>query len=371
VVVPRRPVVPGDPPVADPAVAVDEEQRPADARLRPLVVDAVPLCHVELRVRQQRERQSLLSTVLPVGVDVVRGDAEHRDVALELEEVDFRKHPKLPEKLKNRVLADAQEQLERWLMLEDLIPAEWVTPFEVPPKVPTAINDYSQIEAAAEAVRTAWKLGSNPIPDLLDTLEIQGIKVLLSDYADADQIDGLVASANGQPVIVVGTNLPGDRQRFTLAHELGHLVLKDKLDKALDEEQVCHRFAGAFLAPRDKVFKLLGHHRSWLEPQELWLLKQEYGLSMGGWVHRADELGIINASTMRKLQKHFRASGWKQREPGPQYPSEQPRRFQRLVYRALAEDLISESKAAELLGLSLMKLHAMRNMECPDDTDHQ
>lgn len=301
----------------------------------------------------------------------VRTEYFFRESRVELEEVDFRKHPKLPEKIKNRVLADAQEQLERWLMLEDFIPAEWVTPFKVPAKVPETIDSYDQIEEVAETVRTAWNLGSNPIPDLLDTLEIQGIKVLLSDYADADQIDGLVASANGQPIIVVGTNLPGDRQRFTLAHELGHLVLKGKLDYALDEEQACHRFAGAFLAPREKVLKLLGSHRTWLEPQELWLLKQKYGLSMSGWIHRAEDLGVINASNTRKLQKHFRGNGWKQREPDPQYPSEQPRRFQRLVYRALAEDLISESKAAELLGLSLMKLHSMRNMECPDDTADQ
>jgi len=301
----------------------------------------------------------------------VRVEYFFRERQVELEEVEFRKHPKLPEKLKNRVLADAREQLERWSMLEDAIPAEWAKTFKVPGKIPEKINDYDQIEDVAQAVRNAWKLGTNPIPDLLDTLEIQGIKVLLSGYADADQIDGLVANASGQPIIVVGANLPGDRQRFTLAHELGHLVLKGKLSKDRDEEKACHRFAGAFLVPREKVLKLLGNHRTWLEPQELWLLKQKYGLSMGGWTFRARDSNIINQSAMNKIWQHFRECGWKQREPDPQYPSEKPRRFQRLVYRALAEDLISESKAAELLGLSLMKLHAMRDMECADDVAYQ
>jgi Zn-dependent peptidase ImmA (M78 family)/DNA-binding XRE family transcriptional regulator len=301
----------------------------------------------------------------------VRVEYFFRDSQVELEEVDFRKHPKLPEKLKNRVLADAKEQLERWAMLEEHIPAGWAKTFKVPGKLPGKIDTYDQIEDAAQAVRNAWKLGTNPIPDLLDTLESQGIKVLLSKHAGPDEIDGLVASANGQPVIVVGADLPGDRQRFTLAHELGHLVLKGKLSAKLDEERACHRFAGAFLAPREKVLKLLGERRTWLEPQELWLLKQKYGLSMGGWTYRARDLNIINQASMSKLWQHFRECGWKQREPDPQYPSEQPRRFQQLVYRALAEDLLSESKAAELLGLPLMKLHALRNMECPNDAAYQ
>lgn len=294
-----------------------------------------------------------------------------RQTTVQLKDPDFRKHPKLPEKTKQKVIADAQEQLERWLELEELIPGRWAAEFHVPAAVPTKIATYDVIEDVAQAVRGAWKLGTNPIPDLLGTLEAHGIKVLLSEFANAGEFDGLAAMTAGQPVVVVGTNLPGDRQRLTLAHELGHLILKDRLPKTLKEETACHRFAGAFLVPKDKVLQSLGKGRTWLEPRELWILKQEYGLSMGGWTYRARDLGIITQNTMSELWRLFRKNGWDKKEPDPQYPSEIPRRFQQLVYRALAEDMLSESKAAELLGISLMTLKARRNMDRLNDAANQ
>jgi predicted HTH domain antitoxin len=50
----------------------------------------------------------------------------------------------------------------------------------------------------------------------------------------------------------------------------------------------------------------------------------------------------------------FRGIGrtWRKAEPEPLPENEEPRRFQRLVLRALAEDIISLPKAAELLRKS-------------------
>ena len=97
---------------------------------------------------------------------------------------------------------------------------------------------------------------------------------------------------------------------------------------------------------------------------------------MGAWTFRARDLGIITAQTMGKLWGLFRKRGWKQREPGEQYPQETARRFKQLVYRALAEDMIGESKAAELLGQTLHELRADRTFadrtgEGPADAAHQ
>ena len=73
--------------------------------------------------------------------------------------------------------------------------------------------------------------------------------------------DGMAATVDGIPVVVVGRGWPGDRQRFTLAHELGHLVLHGRLASDVDEEAAANRFAGAFLAPADEVRKELGEKR--------------------------------------------------------------------------------------------------------------
>ena len=92
---------------------------------------------------------------------------------------------------------------------------------------------------------------------------------------------------------------------------------------------------------------------------------------MGGWTYRARDLDILPQIHMRSIWNLFREHGWDKKEPEPQYPREQTRLFKQLVYHALAEDMVSESKAAELLGMSLMQLHACRKMECPDEAAHQ
>jgi Zn-dependent peptidase ImmA (M78 family)/DNA-binding XRE family transcriptional regulator len=296
----------------------------------------------------------------------VRVEYFFRRVDARLERINFRKQPDMSEKEASRIFAEVNDQLERWLELETFIPTPWATPFKLPKGLPKRIDDSQQIEDVAIKLRHAWDLGLNPIPDLIDTLESHGIKVFVVDYDAKRKFNGLSAKADGKPVIVVGRSWPGDNQRFTLAHELGHLVLAGRLSAELDEETACHRFAGAFLVPKPAVFKALGNSRTWLEPQELMLLKQEWGLSMGGWTYRALNNGILPKSRMSALWKHFRAHGWREREPDPQYKQEEARIFKQLVYHALAEDLIGESKAAELLGMSLTQLRDCRNMECSD-----
>ena len=86
---------------------------------------------------------------------------------------------------------------------------------------------------------------------------------------------------------------------------------------------------------------------------ELHLLKHKYGLSMPAWVYRAKDLGLISPSAAASFFRYFRQQGWHREEPGDPYPSEEPQRLKRLVLRALAEDLITESRAAELLGRPL------------------
>lgn len=291
----------------------------------------------------------------------VRTEYFFRHATIELENINHREHEKLPEKEELKVRADVTDQLERWLMLEKFLPAPWSIPFELPPKLPAQITDFDEIEDAATDVRKHWNLGLNPVPDLVDMLETKGIKVFITKYDGHKNFNGLSATVNGAPVIVVGKHWTGDRQRFTLAHELGHLVLHGRLSASLDEEQACHRFAGAFIVPREMAKAALGEHRTWLEPQELMLLKHEWGLSMQAWSYRAHNLGITSKEAHKKIWRSY-LQKWKkaEREPDPQVPKEKTRLFAQLVYRALAEDMVSESKAAELMGVPLFEFHASR-----------
>ncbi len=294
----------------------------------------------------------------------VRTEYFFRRVSVELTDVNHREHDKLPEKEEQKVLADVKEQLERWLELEEVVPAPWSIQFSLPDNLAGPIESYDEIEDVAVKMREHWDLGLNPIPDLIDTIEAKGVKVLITQYDGHKYFNGLSAQVNGAPVVVVGKNWVGDRQRFTLAHELGHLVLHGLLSERLNEEQACNRFAGAFLVPKESVKTCLGERRTRLELRELLLLKLEWGLSMMAWSFRAKDLNIISNAAYKELWRQH-MQNWKAegKEPGPQYEKEETRLFEQLIYRALAEDMLSESKAAELLGESLSNFHANRKME--------
>lgn len=302
----------------------------------------------------------------------VRTEYFFRTAAIDLERIEHRnKHRwKLPKLAETKVLADVRDQLERWQALDAVVPAPWSVRFSLPDDLPDSIVELDEVEDVAVRVRHYWNLGLNPIPDLIDTLEARGIKVFTTRFDDP-RFEGMSARADQHHVVVVGQSWPGDRQRFTLAHELGHLVLDERLDDDLDKEKAADRFAGAFLVPAAKVIEALGARRRSLEVYELYLLKQEYGLSIGGWSYRARDNSVIAKSTHSTFWRMLVSKGWDKTEPGDEYPSEKPRLFEQTVYRALSEDFISESKAAELLAISVRDLAAHRRMENVDGDTRQ
>ncbi|MCD5408106.1 XRE family transcriptional regulator, partial [Candidatus Bipolaricaulota bacterium] len=262
----------------------------------------------------------------------------------------FRKRQAFPRKEEKALLAHIRDWIERYLGVE-LILSGRPKVFEYPQGFPRPIRTWGQVEQAALDLREAWELGIDPIENLTQLLEDRGIKVGALSSEEAFDACTFVVTAEGEiPVIVVKRGLPGDRTRFNLAHELGHLLLRP--DGNLSPEKVAHRFAGAFLAPKPAVLFELGEHRNVLSLYELHLLKHKYGLSMQAWIFRARDLGIISESLFRSLNKDFRARGWHREEPGDPYPPEHPVRFERLVVQALNEELISKKRAEELLGRS-------------------
>lgn len=288
-----------------------------------------------------------------------------------LERPEFRKRSTLGAKQLRRIEADILDQVERFTELLGLFPQRPIAKLSVPAQVPLQVRTWAEIEQVAVDVREGWDLGLNAIPRLAETLEERGLLVLTTDVDTTGKFDGLAAMVGELPVVVVNGAWPGDRQRFTMAHELGHLLLRGRLVEGLDEEKACNRFAGAFLVPGATVEAELGRQRTWLEPRELMVLKHEYGLSMAAWVHRAFDRGVIEERVKTKLFKTFSARGWRTTEPGAPVPPERPQLFERLVLRVLAEDLVSTSKAAELLGVTHKELRLRLRFEDDGVPAHQ
>lgn len=305
----------------------------------------------------------------------VRTEYFFRKQTVQLANVEFRKNHAFGVKRAEAVQIRVAEMVEKRIELLDAFPESPISRFSVPDCVPEQVAEMEAVEAIADGVRRAWSLGLNPIGDLTDTLETLGLLILAVDV-EHKSFSGMTATAvtaDGQqyPVIAVSSCWPGDRQRFTLAHELAHVLLAGRVADALDEEKACDRFAGAFLAPQAAVTHELGEQRHRLEPRELYRLKHEYGLSMRGWAIRALQCGVIPHSHFQSLMKLFSARGWNRNEPGDPLATEAPLLFEQLVYRALAELLISEAKAAELLGIPRMQFYRERWMKPLDAAAHQ
>ena len=250
-------------------------------------------------------------------------------------------------KEKEALIERIRDWLERYLEVESILHVDDLS-FEWPAEVPYAVASMDAIEEAALALRDAWNIGHDPIENLTERLEDKALRVGSLEAPDAFDACAFVAAVNGGiPVIAFNKDRPGDRQRFNIAHELGHLVLD--IRGGLDEEKACHRFAGAFLVPRDIFFQDVGAHRKKISLRELELLKEKYGMSMQALIYRMRDLGMLNTHYAGRLFDWFEETGHDKEEPGEPVPREHPQRFERMVEHALAEELISKRRAAELL----------------------
>ena len=275
-----------------------------------------------------------------------------------LESVEFRKLASTRARDRAAVEGEVLDHVDRYLQVEEILGID-TSEQEVPDGAPYRINAVEDTETAATAVRVAWNLGRGPIPDITALLEERGIKVF--KFSLPGSVDGLssrVRRLGGAdvPVVVCSTTKSLERQRFTIAHELGHMVLSIPSD--VPEEKACNRFAGAFLAPEEELVREVGRRRLNFGFAELVEIKLMFGISAASLVVRMRELGIITQATLQDIFSGI-GSSWRTDEPCPLEREESPTRFRRLCLRALAESEISESKAAELLRLRVSEIEGI------------
>ena len=150
-------------------------------------------------------------------------------------------------------------------------------------------------------------------------------------------------------------SFPVDRKRFTSKHELGHLLLD--FDDAFPQKYVegfCNLFANEMLISLDVFKKLLGVSRHDISLNELRAIQSNYGISVEAQMFKAKQLGIISESRYKYfcITKNKNQAFREQVEKST-FHEEKSNRFSSLVYRALASELISFSKASELLNESI------------------
>ena len=205
------------------------------------------------------------------------------------------------------------------------------------PEIPqTPIDDlragHEVLEDVAGEVRREWKLGSGPIPNMVELLEAHGVIVIRLPL-DTGDVDAFSLPFRDRPVVVLGSDKHDRaRSRFDAAHELGHLVVHGEHVWGLKEvEQQAHMFAAAFLMPADTIRDELPRRADW---QTLFDLKRRWEVSIAALLMRARTLGRMSESDYLTAIKGVSARGWRRREPVPLGAPERPSQLRSLLERA-------------------------------------
>lgn len=183
------------------------------------------------------------------------------------------------------------------------------------PKLPLLpISEVIKPEEAAIRLRKLWKLPKGTIENLTELLEANGIITVPIDF-DTERVDSRsVLIEDKFPVIFYNKKLLGDRLRFTLAYELGHLVMhtRTNLNTFNDLSKETNLFAAEFLMPKEDILKEFNEN---LDIELLAQLKRKWKASMHALLYRAEDLEIINFNQKRYIINQFNALNIRRREP--------------------------------------------------------
>lgn len=217
------------------------------------------------------------------------------------------------------------------------------------------IDDYEgNAEEIARSVRAEWLLPNGPIHNMTEALEQVGVIIIPCDFGTR-LIDAMSRWITGlPPLIFINKDLPPDRWRFTLCHELAHLVMHRIPNP--DMERQADRFAAELLMPKDQIRNMLHD----INFSRLVQLKEHWKVSMSALLKRAEDLGKITARQARYLWMKMSASGMKTCEPYSELiPVETPSSLQELINIHLSKLGYSTDELCSLLALTPQEFNLM------------
>lgn len=279
-------------------------------------------------------------------------------------EVSFRKKSSVKAKDELALKLKIQDEVERFLDIEKTLGIESNGLFI---DVPQTISSTHQMIKLAKDLRREWNLGLSPIGSVHGMLMSHGIKVFRVDGPNG--FDGISGKANDSVfLMVVNKNVDHtERCRFTHMRELAHLLANESFSDTLtqhEKERMCDAFASEMLLPSEVVEQVFGH-KTRISFQELEKVQKTYGISIDAIVYSLKRLGILSDKRHRyfcmqknmnpKLKADIEKSRYVEPETERNYDGDH---YQVLVYSALAQDLISTSKAAQLLECSITEVES-------------
>lgn len=225
------------------------------------------------------------------------------------------------------------------------------------------VDEYDgRVTLVAQLVRASFRLPRGPIQDLTKTLEDAGVIIVSMDF-ETNKIDAIARWVPGMPpLIFVNKRTPKDRYRFSLAHELAHLVMHRH--PTPDIEREANEFAAEFLMPEQDIRADLRD----LTIAKLAQLKRHWKASMASLLRRAKDLGAITPSRAETLVIEMSRRGYTKHEPIELDPrSERPLLLHELVAIHLKRLRYTEDELAHALRITTDELRSeyMRGLAGP------
>lgn len=197
------------------------------------------------------------------------------------------------------------------------------------------VEQYESPARIAETVRLHWQVPSGPVKNLTRLLERAGVIVGYSDFHGAG-VSGVTFAAPGKPpMVLLNPNHPADRVRFTLAHELGHIVMHRFPTPQMEDE--ANEFASVFLFPKKNLREALRGRKITLAL--LASLKMEWKISMQGILFAAQREKLITQNQARYLWAQISSRGWRTREPASLDFAHDPPTVLPSILKAHSDDL--------------------------------
>ncbi|MGP5562326.1 helix-turn-helix domain-containing protein [Vreelandella alkaliphila] len=226
-----------------------------------------------------------------------------------------------------------------------------------------------EIEDIARECREAWKLGSSPIPNVIQVMENAGIICTRATLGHV-KMDGVshVSVLDGRPYVLIAEDKANAiRNRFDAAHELGHVVLHSKIPAAqyakkelydLLEGQA-HRFASAFLMPPESFAQEV----VWPTLDNLLSLKSRWKVSVASMIVRCRDLSLLTEQLELRLWKGRSARKWTKGEPGDDALAfEQPKLMMRGAHLLVDNGIFERTELVHQIGLPPETIEMLCNL---------
>lgn len=267
-------------------------------------------------------------------------------ISIECENADYRRKATLTKKQKSEL--DYSNKLIGYLIDQMSSSIEWpefnLKPFDLE-------DGYSPEYVASFSRKLMGLKNDEPIRDIMNLIESFGVIVV---ELDADEkFDGVSFLTNqGYPVIVLNENFDNDRKRFTVAHELGHIIMhkagRNPIPEFRDREDEANRFASEFLMPKEGIKNSLYS----LRLSDLFELKRYWLTSMASIIRRARDVGAINQNRYKYLYIELSRSGQKKKESVKVY-IDSPQLFQKGYLLHRNELQYSDEELSQAFNLPL------------------